>query len=474
MSVFAATSDQWTTVRDTTEDSMPIVPLSEPRPSRDDLPRMGHRLGPYRVCTEIGQGGMATVYLGKRVTEQGIEQLDQYVALKCIRERHADDPMYVEMFLHEAAVASRIQHPNVCRVLDFATFDGLQVLVLEYLPGETLKAVRDRVLDSDYYFDAKYHACIMARIIADAAEGLHAAHELRDRSGHSLGVVHRDVCPANVMVTWDGAVKVMDFGLARSAAQRHHTRTGLVKGKYAYIQPEVLRGRKADRRADVWSLGVVLWELLTGERLFDGDTDAATLHAVSNASIPLPSAVNAALPSAIDDIVMRALDRDPDNRYPTTRELGRALLQFIASEGRAVGLADLAEYMDSLFPSGPACTRQLLDLVDQVERGSQAIEVERSRSIRRPLRRGPKPSRFRPRRSHVAAATFGIAGLLVGGLALHTVGGPSFARADEPAPRLESKRAHGVPVPETPYVIQVEGRPDDPDEVVLRLRRVER
>jgi serine/threonine-protein kinase len=414
------------------------------------------------------------------VTEQG---LGHYVALKCIRNDHAEDPMYVEMFLDEASIASLIQHPNVCRVLDFATFDGLQVLVLEYLPGETLRAIRDRVLDPDYYFDPQWHACMMARIIADAAEGLHAAHELRDRTGHTLGVVHRDVCPANVMVTWDGSVKVMDFGLARSAAQRHHTRTGLVKGKYAYIQPEVLRGRKADRRSDVWSLGVVLWELLTGERLFDGNTDGATLHAVANAAIPLPSTVNPALPPGLDAIVERALSRDPSDRFPTAREFGRALVQFIADEGRAVGLADLAEFMDALFPSGPACTRQLLDLVDQVDRGSQAIETERSRSIRTPVRNSARTRtrtsrrRTRPRRPLLTAATFGVAGLLAGGLALHASGGGPFARANaEETPRVSEERhepARGVPVPETPYVIQVEGKRDDPSEIVLRLRRVE-
>ncbi len=465
MPVAAAPSDQWTHVRE------PVV-TTRRRASRqrheDSL--VGRRLGPYRVCAEIGAGGMATVYLGKRVTEHG---LPHYVALKCIRESHVDDQLYIDMFMHEAAIASQIQHPNVCRVLDFATHDGLHVLALEYLPGQTLRSIRDRVLDPDYRFDPRWHACIVARLVADAAEGLQAAHDLRDRDGHALGVVHRDICPANVMVTWDGAVKVMDFGLARSTAQRHRTRTGLVKGKYAYIQPEVLEGKKADRRADVWSLGVVLWELLTGERLFDGKTDAETLHAVTHAPIPLPSAVNPALPSGIDAIVQRALSRDPDTRYPTTRELGRALVQFIADEGRAVGLADLAEYMEVLFPTGPMQTRNLLDLADTVDRDSASIEVERTR--RRAARRRSKANRSR--RPLLTAATFGVAALLAGGLALHASGGTTVAPAAAvEAPRIKDtmrEPARGVPVPETPYVIQIEGKPDEPDEIVLRLRRVE-
>jgi serine/threonine-protein kinase len=477
MSVFATTSDEWTVVRDPTERAHCVVPLAETRKVRDDLPHMGSRLGPYRVCTEIGSGGMATVYLGKRASHNG---LSQYVALKCIRNGYTEDPTYVEMFVHEAEIAARLEHPNVCRVLDFANCDGLHVLVLEYLAGETLKAIRDRVLDHDYYFDPRWHACLMARIVADAAEGLHAAHELRDRAGHALGVVHRDVCPSNVMVTWDGAVKVMDFGLARSAAQRHRTRTGLVKGKYAYIQPEVLRGLQADRRADVWSLGVVLWELLTGERLFDSETDAATLNAVANAPIPAPSAVHPALPPAIDAIVARALARDPAERFPNARELGRALMQFIGEEGRSVGLVDIAEFMDALFPAGPACTRQLLDLADQVERGSQAIDLDRSemRAPTRPTRRRRLSIHRRARRPLLTAVSVGVAGLLVGGLAVHASGDGPFARAStEPvrpamvAPKMPAK---GVPVPDTPYVIQVEGKAEDPGELVLRLRRVDR
>ena len=467
MYAVAAPSEEWTLVRE------PVAGRRR-RSSRRriDATPVGRRLGPYRVCAEIGTGGMASVYLGKRVTEHG---LPQYVALKCIRDKHVDDPLYVDMFMHEAAIASQIQHPNVCRVLDFATHDGLHVLALEYLPGETLRAVRDRVLDADYLLDPKWHTCIVARLVADAAEGLHAAHDLRDRDGHELGVVHRDVCPANVMVTWDGAVKVMDFGLARSTAQRHRTRTGLVKGKYAYIQPEVLRGKKADRRADVWSLGVVLWELLTGERLFDGETDAETLNAVSNAPIPLPSVVNPSLPSGIDRIVGRALERDPNARYPTCREFGRALVQFMADEGRAVGLADLAEFMELLFPTGPVQTRHLLDLADRVDRGSQAIELERA-AARRAARRTKQSIPRRSRRPLLTAASFGVAALLAGGLALHASGDtPVTAPPTMEAPRVRDEPrtpARGVPVPETPYVIQIEGKRDEPDEIVLRLRRV--
>ncbi|HET6583337.1 MAG TPA: serine/threonine-protein kinase [Nannocystaceae bacterium] len=337
---------------------------------------MGQRLGPYRLCVEIGSGGMATVFLAHREGVAGDPTSRWgYFAVKCARPHLAADAAFIGMFRDEARIASWIHHANVCSVFDFDVCDGTYFLAMEYLSGQTLKALLRKLGEPGVISDGGWHASIIARIVSDAAEGLHAAHELRDDEGRLLGVVHRDVSPENIFLTYDGNVKLMDFGLVRALGQIHETRTGVVKGKYGYVQPEVLQGKKPDRRSDVWSLGVVLWELLTARRLFAQETEAATLHAIADMTIPPPSKVREGLPRAIDAIVMRALDRDPAARYPTARALARDLTKFIARAGHGVGLADLADTMQRLYPSGAECDRQLLGVAHQIEEASIAWEL---------------------------------------------------------------------------------------------------
>jgi len=338
--------------------------------TRDDLSivapalRVGTRIGRYRLCLELASGGMSTVYLARM---QGGVGVHSFVALKVLKPQLAADPTFVEMFLDEARLASLIHHPNVCDVVDYRIQDGVSYLAMEHLSGQSLSAVRRQLLVDDAMPVGQYVG-IVARIIADAAEGLHAAHELTDARGEPLAVVHRDVSPENVFITYDGCVKIMDFGIAATAQQRHRTQPGTVKGKYAYIAPEVLKGQKPTRRADVWSLGVVAWEMLAGgRRLFDGENDVDILRAVSEAEIPAPSSVRPGIPAELDEIVLRALQRDPAVRYPTTRELGRKLIYLLAEQRLAVGLAELAEFMDRLFRNGRACARQLLDTVERMD-----------------------------------------------------------------------------------------------------------
>jgi serine/threonine-protein kinase len=322
---------------------------------------------------------MATVYLAHREDVAGSPSGRWgYFAVKCARPHLVQDPAFVAMFRDEARIASWIHHANVCSVFDFDVCDGTYYLAMEYLSGQTLKALLHKLAATTPFAATAWHACLVARIIADAAEGLHAAHELRDEEGLSLGVVHRDVSPENIFLTYDGNVKLMDFGLVRALDQTHETRTGIVKGKFGYVQPEVLQGKKPDRRADVWSLGIVLWELLTARRLFAHDTEAATLHAITEGEIAQPSTICEGLPRAIDAIVMRALERDPDNRYPTARAMARDLTRFVANAGHGVGLADLADMMDRLFPGGAECDRQLLAVAHQIEEASVAWELAAS------------------------------------------------------------------------------------------------
>lgn len=329
---------------------------------------IGSRVGPYRICYEIGRGGMARVYLAHAAHRAGAHR---YIALKCIAEPLGASDEYREMFRDEARIATLLTHPHVCPVIDYGVSDGVPYLVMPYLAGETLEKLRRELAapigELPGELTETRRAALLARIVADACEGLHAAHELRDTNGAALHVVHRDVSPPNLMVTFDGCVKVLDFGVASAVDQAHETRTGLVKGKFSYIQPEALAGSLPDRRADVWGLGIVLWELLTGQRLFRRANDAATLQAVIGAEIPPPSGMRAGVPTLYDAVVLRALDRDPSTRYPTARALGRDLLACLGQQGAAIGTADLAELMGLLFPGVAAARRELVNVMSRVE-----------------------------------------------------------------------------------------------------------
>jgi eukaryotic-like serine/threonine-protein kinase len=320
------------------------------------------RVGPYRLCMELAAGGMATVYLARSDSEHGLSRM---LAIKLIHPHLANDHDFIEMFMDEAELASRIRHPNVCAVLDYDLHGSEPYLAMEYLIGESLTAGWKRIQRAQQLDPERLASCV-ARILADTCEGLHAAHELTDEEGELLHVVHRDVSLENVYVTYDGIAKVMDFGVAAAAHKRHRTRTGIVKGKFASVAPECLKGRKPDRRADVWGVGVIAWELLTGQRLFKRDTDVDTLRAVSKAPIRPPSERRDGLSHALDEIVLRALSRDPEERYATARELGRDLARFAASGAEIVTPADVADWLQELFPGGRERRQQILELAASV------------------------------------------------------------------------------------------------------------
>lgn len=360
---------------------------------------LSERLGPYRLCLELASGGMASVYLARR-EDQAV--VNRCVALKRIHPHLANDPAFVEMFWDEARIASLIQHPNVCNVVDFDCVDGEYYLAMEFLVGESLSAVfRAMVHHTHDKSRAPSRAALVAKIVADACEGLHAAHELRGPSGQPLGVVHRDVSPENLFVTYGGVVKVVDFGVARAVDQRHLTMPGMIKGKLAYMSPEVLRGALPDRRADVWGMGVVLWELLTGARLFHRGTDVETLTTIAEVRVPPPSQLTTDVPPDFDEIVRKALAPDPDARYATARDLAKDLTLALARRGDAVGLAELSEWMEELFPAGAACKRRLLEMavpgpMDSPHSRITVPDIGESRPTTiRPPRADPRSSRTR-------------------------------------------------------------------------------
>jgi serine/threonine-protein kinase len=275
-------------------------------------------VGRYAIFDEIASGGMATVYLGRLMGAGGFART---VAIKRLHPQFAKDPEFVTMFLDEARLAARIRHPNVVPTLDVVAAKGELFLVMEYVQGESLSRLA-RALKTN---GERVPIPILLRIMSDALQGLHAAHEARDERGLSLEIVHRDVTPQNILVGVDGVGRLLDFGVAKAVGRAHTTREGQLKGKLGYMAPEQLRMAGVTRQTDVYAASVVLWELLTGERLFSGASEVDVIAKLLKRDIQLPSKLAPGVPKALDDIVMRGLAADVNERYATARDLCVAL-----------------------------------------------------------------------------------------------------------------------------------------------------
>jgi serine/threonine-protein kinase len=275
-------------------------------------------VGRYAVHGKLAAGGMATVHFGRLLGPAGFTRT---VAIKRLHPQFAKDPEFVAMFLDEARLAARIQHPNVVATVDVVAMKEELFLVMDYIRGESFS----RLLRTSRKKGIEVPLPILTSIVAGMLHGLHAAHEAKDEHGRPLAVVHRDVSPQNVLVGIDGVPRVLDFGVAKAAARVQVTRDGQMKGKLAYMAPEQLQSRPVDRRTDVFAAGIVLWEALTGRRLFDAEEATEVLRMIVSEDIPPPSAVIPSIPRNLDDVVMKALARDPDERYQTARQFAIAL-----------------------------------------------------------------------------------------------------------------------------------------------------
>ncbi len=344
-------------------------------------------VGRYVVVRELASGGMATVHLARYESALGLERI---VALKRIHPHLAKQQRFIEMFFDEARLAARIDHPFVCRVYDFGRAQGAFFLAMEHLAGEPLSRLRSALKHSSSLMADPRRPWRVARIVADLAEGLHAAHEL-SRGGEEEGLVHRDVSPGNLYLLYDGTVRVADFGIARASHRLHRTETGTVKGTFAYSAPEQLRGERLDRRADVWSLGVVFWEMLTGQKLFRRGQPAETVRLVSTMPIAPPSSVRPGVPVCLDEIAMRALQRRPERRYGTAREMAEALEEAMASSSVSVSRGELAAWLRELVPGGAERVAEIL------RAASEPSEMERTRMAPQGASRGSSAELLPPR-----------------------------------------------------------------------------
>jgi serine/threonine protein kinase len=304
---------------------------------------MPDRVGPYELVRPIGTGGMGQVFLARHVGPEGFEKL---IVLKTLRPDHSVDSRFVAMFLDEARLAARLIHPHVVHIFDFGEAGGTYYLAMEYIPGVDVASLCGELRN----LSRPLPLALACRIVIDTASGLHYAHDVRGSDGQPLGLVHRDVSPQNILVGYEGAVKVIDFGIAKAAGRLTQTRTGALKGKFAYMSPEQAAGKPIDRRSDIFALGVVFHELVTGKRLFERESETEVLRAVQDCAVGPPSKMSPEVPAAIDEVVMKALSKNRDARYATAHEMLTAVEAFVVENRLPASPAQLATFLRDIYP----------------------------------------------------------------------------------------------------------------------------
>jgi serine/threonine-protein kinase len=318
--------------------------MALPPSRRTSGPFRPTRLGDWQVIAKIAGGGMSAVYLGRRVEPSA--DIPTVVALKIVRHDVAKDPRLVQMFLEEGKLIARLLHNNIVRTLEVGGDEEQDFIAMELMLGKTFSAIQDVLAARD----ARLHSDIAAFTAARIAHALHYAHELTDEYGRPLALVHRDVNPANVFATFDGEVKLFDFGLAKITAGEA-SGSNLLAGKLSYLSPEQIMQMPLDRRSDIFSLGTTLWELLTGKRLFRRESDLDTVRAVQLGPIPDPRLVAPEIPEELARIARTALERNREHRYPSAAHLAHELDEFVFGHTTPSDVASrLAQLVDTLFP----------------------------------------------------------------------------------------------------------------------------
>ncbi len=299
------------------------------------------QLGRYLLERRIAVGGMAEVFLARR---RGPADFEKEVVIKCILPFRAEDERLIEMFLNEARLAAQLTHPNIVQIYELGREEGIYFIAMEYIPGLSLGQVRD--ITAELGTPLPYHYA--ARIVANVCAGLQYAHSFRDAEGREVGIVHRDVSPENTIVGRNGAVKTIDFGIAKAQTHRSQTDDGTLKGKWSYMSPEQISQEELDGRSDLFSLGIVLFELVTGRHPFVAEANIDALMAILHDEPKRPTALRPDMPPELERILLRALEKDRDERYQSGREMQRDLERFIQTHAQVVSEADLGELVGAL------------------------------------------------------------------------------------------------------------------------------
>lgn len=318
----------------------------------------------YYLTRRIGIGGMAEIFRAWKLGEEGFEK---QVVVKRLLSHLAGNDDFRTMFLDEARLASQLNHPNIVHVYDLGRHtdqhsDAVNYFIaMEYVFGKNLAEVRNKAQDKGLSLSLEY----LVRIIAGAASALHYAHEKKDSAGRPLNIVHRDVSPQNILISYEGDAKLVDFGIAKALTKSQHTQAGVLKGKLAYMSPEQARGETIDRRADIYALGVVFWEFLTGMRLFAGESEASVLHKVLEPKIESPASISSMVSSELEAMCMKCLAPNPDDRYPDALSLAMALESHLRELTTFPGSYSIRNFMQVLF--GPEIENESLQVQEEAK-----------------------------------------------------------------------------------------------------------
>jgi serine/threonine protein kinase len=384
----------------------------------EPLPR---RFGKYTLLRKIATGGMAELFLAIQKSVAGFEKL---IVIKRILPSMNHDKAFIDMLLHEARIAATLSHANIVQIFDVGQVEGTYYIAMEHVHGEDLRSiVRQMRKKAVSEFPLEHTVAIMLAVCG----GLAYAHERRDLDGSSLNIVHRDISPQNVVVTFSGDVKIVDFGIAKSDTKIHQeTRSGKLKGKVPYMSPEQARGEEIDARSDIFAVGVMLFELTTGKRLFKGQSEFETLKLICERDYPLPSQIRAGYPPELEAIVMRALTKDRNERYQSAKDMQAALEAFVRRERIPVSNIALTEFMQNLFEEKLASQKQdllagkqLADIIElQQAAESQTLEDPSNPRLSQSVLSAPAAARTVTDVSATAAGRRGGAGVALASLAL--------------------------------------------------------
>ena len=302
---------------------------------------MKENFGKYTLLDRIAVGGMAEVFRAKLTGEKGFEKL---IVVKKMLPQMAEDPEMVSHFIDEAKLAALLQHENIIHVYDFGETEGSYFIAMEYLFGKDLKSVFSKSSQINSPISLENSLLIASKI----CEGLEYAHNLKDLHGTSLDIIHRDISPQNIFITYDGKVKIIDFGIAKTTTQTSKTQVGIIKGKVAYMSPEQAEGKSIDRRSDIFAAGIIFYEMITGKEMYSGDTMEVFNKAI-NAKYELPEDIAPGLPSKIYDILHRALNKNINERYQSCREMMTDIENCLYEVGSRPNTRILEKYITSLF-----------------------------------------------------------------------------------------------------------------------------
>jgi|GEM_PF-3372502 len=326
---------------------------------------------------------MAEIWLAR---QRGLAGFQRFIVIKKILSHLSEQQTFRDMFLDEARTSAQLNHPNVVQIYDLGSEAGAYFIAMEFIAGENLAAIAWRGMKRGKPFPPAY----AARVIADTCKALHYAHHLKGPTGQALEIVHRDISPQNILVTYEGEIKVVDFGIAKAATKSEQTKTGMLKGKFSYMSPEQCLGAPVDMRSDIFALGILLYELCTGKRLFKHESELMILEMITKRSVVPPSQVAPGISGGLEDIILRALEKDTSVRFQTAQDMQIALEEYLRDEGQQATNADIAAYMRELFADKIEEKRRLREIASREdfesqfgdeEATEQAMEVQRRRVV---------------------------------------------------------------------------------------------